>query len=111
MPTPAASTRLPRRALALALALTLCALALATLTGCAGTAATGPGGAAAAARPAAAPDRVEPLTPAPLPALPVTVPSADGRQVTVTGPPRLVPRPRAPKQKVHNPGRGPPGRA
>ncbi|MFB7058323.1 hemin ABC transporter substrate-binding protein [Streptomyces vinaceus] len=89
MPTPAASTRLPRRALALAL--TLCALALATLTGCAGTAATGPGGTAAAARPAAAPDRVEPLTPAPLPALPVTVPSADGRQVTVTAAERIVP--------------------
>ncbi|WP_329313398.1 ABC transporter substrate-binding protein [Streptomyces sp. NBC_01278] len=90
MPTPAASTRLPRRALALALVLTVAALALAALTGCAGTSATG-SGPGTAARPAAVPDRVEPLAPAPLPALPVTVSSADGRQVTVTSLERVVP--------------------
>ncbi|MEV6581667.1 ABC transporter substrate-binding protein [Streptomyces sp. NPDC051582] len=87
MPTPAASTRSPHRTLALAVAFS--ALALAVLTGCAGASATGPG--APAARPASAPDRVEPLTPAPLPVLPVTVPSADGRQVTVTAADRIVP--------------------
>ncbi|MFD7082811.1 hemin ABC transporter substrate-binding protein [Streptomyces sp. NPDC059918] len=104
MPTPAASTRFPRRALALAV--TFSALALATLTGCGGTSATGPG-AAAAARPASAPDRVEPLTPAPLPALPVTVPSADGRQVTVTAADRIVPLTGSLNEIVQTLGLGP----
>ncbi|WP_328621636.1 heme/hemin ABC transporter substrate-binding protein [Streptomyces sp. NBC_00354] len=102
MPTPAASTRAPRRALALAL--TFSALALAALTGCAGTSATGPG---AAARPAAAPDRVEPLSPAPLPALPVTVPSADGREVTVTSTERVVPLTGSLNEIVQTLGLGP----
>ncbi|MER5933229.1 ABC transporter substrate-binding protein [Streptomyces sp. NPDC002054] len=84
MPTPAASTRLPRLAVVLASAVTALALAV---TGCAGNAA-GPG---PSARPAAAPDRVEPLASVPVPALPATVPSADGRQVTVTSADRIVP--------------------
>ncbi|WP_369778920.1 hemin ABC transporter substrate-binding protein [Streptomyces sp. R33] len=102
MPTPAAPTRAPRRALALAL--TFSVLALAALTGCAGTSAAGPG---AAARPAAAPDRVEPLSPAPLPALPVTVPSADGRQVTVTSAERVVPLTGSLNEIVQTLGLGP----
>ncbi|MGW0395159.1 heme/hemin ABC transporter substrate-binding protein [Streptomyces sp. NPDC003042] len=81
MPTPAASYRFPRLAVAVA------ALALA-VTGCAPSA--GPAGSAAAA-PAAVPDRVEPLSTAPLPALPVTVPSADGTQVTITSADRVIP--------------------
>ncbi|MFF1338177.1 hemin ABC transporter substrate-binding protein [Streptomyces sp. NPDC058290] len=102
MPTPAASTRAPRRALALALAFS--ALALAALTGCTGTSATGPG---AGARPAAAPDRLEPLSPAPLPALPVTVPSADGRQVTVASAERVVPLTGSLNEIVQTLGLGP----
>ncbi|MFD4869325.1 hemin ABC transporter substrate-binding protein [Streptomyces sp. NPDC058412] len=81
MPTPAASHRIPRLALAVA------ALALA-LTGCGGTATT-PGSSAPTT--AAVPDRVEPLATAPQPALPVTVPSADGAQVTITSADRVVP--------------------
>ncbi|MBT2540410.1 ABC transporter substrate-binding protein [Streptomyces sp. ISL-44] len=80
MPTPAVSHRFPRLALAVA------ALALA-LTGCGGTATTPDPSAHAAA----APDRVEPLSPAPLPALPVTVSSADGARVTVASADRVVP--------------------
>ncbi|MFF4102182.1 hemin ABC transporter substrate-binding protein [Streptomyces sp. NPDC001903] len=104
MPTPAASTRFPRRALALAV--TFSALALAALTGCAGTSATG-AGAGTAARPAAAPDRVEPLAPAPLPALPVTAASADGRQVTVTAADRIVPLSGSLNEIVQTLGLGP----
>ncbi|MEV6951236.1 ABC transporter substrate-binding protein [Streptomyces sp. NPDC051183] len=95
MPTPAASHRIPRIALALA------ALALA-LTGCGGTATT-PG---SSARPAAAPDRVEPLTPAPAPALPVTVPSVDGTRVTVASADRLVPLTGSLNEIVHTLGLG-----
>ncbi|MFI6640084.1 hemin ABC transporter substrate-binding protein [Streptomyces sp. NPDC050504] len=66
-------------------------LALA-LTACGGTG-TGDGASAAkdtgAAKPAA--DRVEPLAAKPRPALPVTVPSADGKRVEVTSADRIVP--------------------
>ncbi|MEU9338961.1 ABC transporter substrate-binding protein [Streptomyces sp. NPDC048290] len=70
-------------------------LAVLTLTtaGCSASAGTGGGTgpaptAAGAARPA---DRVEPLTPAPAPELPVTVTSADGERVTVEAADRIVP--------------------
>ncbi|MER6781785.1 ABC transporter substrate-binding protein [Streptomyces sp. NPDC000659] len=86
--------------------MTLSALALATLTGCAGISATG-AGAGPAARPAAAPDRVEPLAPAPLPALPVTAASADGRQVTVTAADRIVPLSGSLNEIVQTLGLGP----
>ncbi|MFD4601696.1 hemin ABC transporter substrate-binding protein [Streptomyces sp. NPDC058464] len=46
---------------------------------------------AAAAKPTAAADRVEPLTGTPSPELPVTVTSADGRKVTVRQARRIVP--------------------
>lgn len=76
-------------------------LAMATvLTGC-GTADGGSGkppGASGTAGSAgstggqrSAADRVEPLAPAPRPGLPVTVRSADGRDVTVSGADRIVP--------------------
>ncbi|WP_030156305.1 heme/hemin ABC transporter substrate-binding protein [Streptomyces sp. NRRL S-244] len=104
MPTPAASTRFPRRALALAVTFT--AVAVAALTGCAGTSATG-AGPGTAARPAAAPDRVEPLAPAPLPALPVTAASADGRRVTVTSADRIVPLSGSLNEIVQTLGLGP----
>ncbi|MEU9857594.1 ABC transporter substrate-binding protein [Streptomyces sp. NPDC047974] len=63
------------------------ALALAA-TGCGGGDApkAAPGAAAEAA-----PDRVEPLSSPASPRLPVTVPSADGRQVTVASAERIVP--------------------
>ncbi|MFI9206992.1 hemin ABC transporter substrate-binding protein [Streptomyces sp. NPDC053253] len=48
-------------------------------------------GTTAAAAPAPAPDRVEPLAAPAAPRLPVTVPSADGRTVTVTSTDRIVP--------------------
>ncbi|MCX5608215.1 MULTISPECIES: hemin ABC transporter substrate-binding protein [unclassified Streptomyces] len=95
MPTPAASHRFPRLALAVA------ALALA-LTGCGGTATTPD----PSAHTAAAPDRVEPLTPAPLPALPVTVPSADGARVTVASADRVVPLTGSLNEIVHTLGLG-----
>ncbi|GLV97296.1 ABC transporter substrate-binding protein [Streptomyces lavendulae] len=85
MPTPATPPRFPR------LAAVVVALALAlAVTGCAGTDA--PAG-SSPARPGAAvlPDRVEPLAAAARPALPVTVPSADGTQVTVTSADRIIP--------------------
>ncbi|MFH8888965.1 hemin ABC transporter substrate-binding protein [Streptomyces sp. NPDC017949] len=81
MPTPAASNRFPRIAVALV------AMALA-VTGCGGTATPENSPAASAA---AVPDRIEPLAAAPVPALPVTVPSADGAQVTVTSADRIIP--------------------
>ncbi|MFG2980206.1 hemin ABC transporter substrate-binding protein [Streptomyces sp. NPDC048258] len=97
MPTPAASHRFPR----LAPAVAALALALA-LTGCGGTATTpGP-----SARTAAAPDRVEPLTPAPLPALPVTVASADGTAVNVASADRVVPLTGSLNEIVHTLGLG-----
>ncbi|MFF8834818.1 hemin ABC transporter substrate-binding protein [Streptomyces sp. NPDC015130] len=71
------------------------ALALAA-TGCgdgggSGTGGTTPGGAPAAQAASAAPDRVEPLAAPAAPRLPVTVPSADGRAVTVASTDRIVP--------------------
>ncbi len=96
MPTPAASYRFPRLAVAVA------ALALA-LTACGGTATT-PGSTAPGA--AAVPDRVEPLAPAPQPALPATVPSADGAQVTVTSADRVVPLSGSLNEIVHTLGLG-----
>ncbi|BAJ33123.1 MULTISPECIES: ABC transporter substrate-binding protein [Kitasatospora] len=52
-------------------------------------------GQAAPAAPGAAapadPDRIEPLPDIPVPRLPVTVPSADGRQVTVASAERIIP--------------------
>ncbi|MFG2875987.1 hemin ABC transporter substrate-binding protein [Streptomyces sp. NPDC048337] len=94
MPTPAASHRVTRLALAVA------ALALA-LTGCGGTATT-----PRASAPATV-DRVEPLTPSPLPALPVTVPSADGNRVTVASADRVVPLTGSLNEIVHTLGLGP----
>ncbi|MGW6983937.1 heme/hemin ABC transporter substrate-binding protein [Streptomyces sp. NPDC054932] len=96
MPTPAASHRFPRLAVAVA------GLALA-LTACGGTATT-PGSSAPSA--AAVPDRVEPLDPAPRPALPVTVPSADGTQVTITSADRVVPLSGSLNEIVHTLGLG-----
>ncbi|MEV7614551.1 ABC transporter substrate-binding protein [Streptomyces sp. NPDC089799] len=79
------------------------ALALA-LTGCgADGGGAGPGPVAA---PAAAPDRVEPLASVPVPALPVTVRSADGRRVTVTSADRIVPLTGSLGEIVHTLGLG-----
>ncbi|MEU3776445.1 ABC transporter substrate-binding protein [Streptomyces sp. NPDC032472] len=103
MPTPAVSTRPPRRTLALALA--FCALALGAATGCAG-ADPGAAGPSAHAAPAL-PDRVEPLSPAPVPALPATVPSADGRTVTVASADRIVPLSGSLNELVQTLGLGP----
>ncbi|WP_406508878.1 hemin ABC transporter substrate-binding protein [Streptomyces sp. NBC_00212] len=66
----------------------LCALAL-TLTGCGGGSSTGTAAPAAGAKAAA--DRVEPLATTPAPRLPVTVKSADGKQVEVRSADRIVP--------------------
>uniref|UniRef100_A0AAU2VA35 ABC transporter substrate-binding protein n=1 Tax=Streptomyces sp. NBC_00003 TaxID=2903608 RepID=A0AAU2VA35_9ACTN len=66
----------------------LSALAL-TLTGCGGGSSTGTAAPAAGAKPAA--DRVEPLATTPVPRLPVTVKSADGKQVEVRSADRIVP--------------------
>ncbi|MFD3543446.1 hemin ABC transporter substrate-binding protein [Streptomyces sp. NPDC058662] len=99
MPTPAAPSRLPRLGLA---ATALVALAL-TVTGCGSTA--NPAGTPARSAPAA-PDRVEPLTPAPVPVLPVTVPSADGVQVTVASAERVVPLTGSLNEIVHTLGLG-----
>ncbi|WP_406449517.1 ABC transporter substrate-binding protein [Streptomyces sp. NBC_00876] len=70
------------------------ALALATalvLAGCGGTGAPAAKAAGAGAAPAADADRIEPLTPAPAPRLPVTVKSADGERTTITSADRIVP--------------------
>ncbi len=73
-------TRRPGAALALAAGLLL------TGTACGGASS------AAGSRPeAAAPDTVEPLSPAPVPQLPVTVASADGERTTVTSAERIIP--------------------
>ncbi|MFJ4712065.1 hemin ABC transporter substrate-binding protein [Streptomyces sp. NPDC088785] len=65
-------------------------LALALLaTACSGT--TTGAAAPRATAGAAAPNRVEPLSPAPTPALPATVTSADGERVTVRAADRIVP--------------------
>ncbi|MGW4687564.1 heme/hemin ABC transporter substrate-binding protein [Streptomyces sp. NPDC004244] len=77
----------------------------AAVTGCA---TTDPPGAGPSARSAAAPpDRVEPLSPAPVPALPVTVPSADGSPVTVASADRVVPLTGSLNEIVHTLGLGP----
>ncbi|MGW2399128.1 heme/hemin ABC transporter substrate-binding protein [Kitasatospora sp. NPDC001664] len=76
-----ANHRIRARALGLA-------LLLATAVGCGAAGAGTPTPTSAAA---AAPDRVEPLAATPAPTLPVTVDSADGRQVTVTSAERIVP--------------------
>ncbi|MEU9730118.1 ABC transporter substrate-binding protein [Streptomyces sp. NPDC048002] len=68
----------------------LAVLALTTATACGGATAAAPGTAAASASAATA-DRVEPLSPAPTPRLPVTVDSADGKRVTVEKADRIVP--------------------
>ncbi|MER7573000.1 hemin ABC transporter substrate-binding protein [Streptomyces sp. NPDC126514] len=65
----------------------LAVLALATATACDGASAAAPA-ASATGRNA---DRVEPLSPAPTPDLPVTVDSADGGRVTVGKADRIVP--------------------
>ncbi|MFF5299889.1 hemin ABC transporter substrate-binding protein [Streptomyces sp. NPDC013161] len=59
-----------------------------TLTGCGGAATSATGASAKASAPA---NRVEPLTDAPVPQLPVTVRSADGKKVTVKNARRIVP--------------------
>ncbi|MCX5211353.1 ABC transporter substrate-binding protein [Kitasatospora sp. NBC_00240] len=51
----------------------------------------GAAGSPAAAGPSAAPDVVEPLSPPPVPLLPATAASADGRAVTVASADRIVP--------------------
>ncbi|MCX5378636.1 hemin ABC transporter substrate-binding protein [Streptomyces sp. NBC_00091] len=90
MPTPAASTRFPRLTVALTAVTATLTLALA-VTGCAGTDAA-PAGSPSAARSAPVlPDRVEPIAAPAQPVLPVTVPSADGKQVTVTSADRVIP--------------------
>ncbi|MDT0444209.1 heme/hemin ABC transporter substrate-binding protein [Streptomyces johnsoniae] len=62
------------------------------LAGCGGSADAGGADGAAQQEAAPAADRVEPLEgPAPVPALPVTVPSADGTEVTVESADRIVP--------------------
>ncbi|WP_329386227.1 ABC transporter substrate-binding protein [Streptomyces sp. NBC_01351] len=94
MPTPAESHRFPRLALAVA------ALALA-LTACGGTATP-----QSPTPHAAAPDRVEPLTPAPTPALPVTVSSTDGTPATITSADRIVPLTGSLNEIVHTLGLG-----
>ncbi|MER5868753.1 ABC transporter substrate-binding protein [Streptomyces sp. NPDC002044] len=100
MPSPAASSRPSRTRLALTA--TLVALALAA-TGCGGTAT--PAGKPAPSAPAA-PDRVEPLSPSPAPALPVTVSSYDGAQVTVASADRVVPLTGGLNEIVHTLGLG-----
>ncbi|MFB7210708.1 hemin ABC transporter substrate-binding protein [Streptomyces sp. NPDC056255] len=76
-----AGTRGPLGVLTAALALAL------ALTGCGG----GPDAKASATATEATADRIEPLTTAPDPRLPVTVESADGAEVTVTSTDRIVP--------------------
>lgn len=70
------------------------ALALASallLSGCGGTGAPSAKSAGAGASSAADADRIEPLTGAPAPKLPVTVESADGKRTTITSADRIVP--------------------
>ncbi|MEN8655364.1 ABC transporter substrate-binding protein [Streptomyces sp. 21So2-11] len=90
MRSPAASPRIPRLAGAL---LSVLALAVAA-TGCGGTSSgsdTGSDTGADTKAAAGAADRVEPLPAAPEPRLPVTVQSADGKQVKVASTARIVP--------------------
>ncbi|MFI5862336.1 hemin ABC transporter substrate-binding protein [Streptomyces sp. NPDC051546] len=100
MPTPAASTRMSR----FAVALTSVVLALG-VSGCGGTAA--PSSPTAGAGAPALPDRVEPLPQAPVPALPATVVSADGAPVTVTSADRVIPLTGGLSEIVYSLGLGP----
>ncbi|MFI0978532.1 hemin ABC transporter substrate-binding protein [Streptomyces sp. NPDC021093] len=86
MRTPAASPRPSRLAGAL---ISVLALAVAA-TGC-GTGTTADPAAETKPETRQAPDRVEPLAAAPAPRLPVTVASADGKQVKVASTDRIVP--------------------
>lgn len=99
MPTPAASHRKSR----LAVALTSLVLVLG-VAGCGGTATPAHAPTAGAA---AVPDRVEPLAPAPVPALPATVASADGTRVTIASAERVVPLTGGLNEIVHTLGLGP----
>ncbi|WP_442813274.1 heme/hemin ABC transporter substrate-binding protein [Streptomyces sp. NBC_01244] len=99
MPTPAASTRMSR----FAVALTSVVLALG-VSACGGTAAPSPATGAGAP---ALPDRVEPLAQAPVPALPATVASADGVRVTVTSADRVIPLTGGLNEIVYTLGLGP----
>lgn len=99
MPTPAASTRMSR----FAVALTSVVLALG-VSACGGTATPSPTTGAGAP---AVPDRVEPLAPAPVPVLPATVASADGARVTVTSAERVVPLTGGLNEIVYTLGLGP----
>lgn len=101
MPTPAASTRMSR----LAVALTTLVLALG-VSACGGTATPSPATGADAGA-ATVPDRVEPLAPAPVPVLPATVTSADGAQVTITSADRVIPLTGGLNEIVHTLGLGP----
>ncbi|THA29645.1 ABC transporter substrate-binding protein [Streptomyces sp. A1277] len=73
----------------LATALSLASALL--LSGCGGTGAPSAKSAGAGASSAADADRIEPLTGAPAPKLPVTVESADGKRTTITSADRIVP--------------------
>ncbi|MFD6890463.1 hemin ABC transporter substrate-binding protein [Streptomyces sp. NPDC059957] len=99
MPTPAASTRVSR----FAVALTSVVLALG-VSACGGTATPSPATGAGAP---AVPDRVEPLAPAPVPVLPATVASADGAEVTVASADRVVPLTGGLNEIVYTLGLGP----
>lgn len=99
MPTPAASTRMSR----FAVALTSVVLAFG-VSACGGTAA--PAHSTGAGAPAV-PDRVEPLAPAPVPALPATVASADGTQVTIASTDRVIPLTGSLNEIVQTLGLGP----
>ncbi|WP_374321912.1 hemin ABC transporter substrate-binding protein [Streptomyces sp. AP-93] len=99
MPTPAASTRMSR----FAVALTSVVLALG-VSACGGTATPSPATGAGAP---AVPDRVDPLAPAPVPVLPATVASADGARVTVTSADRVVPLTGGLNEIVYTLGLGP----
>ncbi|MER7761946.1 ABC transporter substrate-binding protein [Streptomyces sp. NPDC097619] len=66
-----------------------------------------PAGTAGPDRTAAAPDRVEPLSPAPVPALPVTVTGDGGTRVTIASADRLVPLSGGLNEIVHTLGLGP----
>ncbi|GGZ21429.1 ABC transporter substrate-binding protein [Streptomyces inusitatus] len=85
------SARSTRRFRQVGAALTAFAFAL-VATGCAGDSASPAGkDSAAKGKPAVAADRVEPLSTAAKPRLPVTVESEDGRKVTVGSTDRIVP--------------------
>ncbi|WP_405493462.1 hemin ABC transporter substrate-binding protein [Streptomyces sp. NBC_00096] len=86
-----------------AVALTSVVLAFG-VSACGGTAA--PAHSTGAGAPAV-PDRVEPLAPAPVPALPATVASADGTQVTIASTDRVIPLTGSLNEIVQTLGLGP----